>query len=93
MLTQPNSLYIYAAVSFCDNHPPAHRWGFAPKICPHPGAFASQLLLGGRGFVGIAPEAVWPMSGHWSINDFCHFWNFHKNGKNWRLTKLWGLLL
>ena len=25
-----------------------------------------------------------------SINDFCHFWNFHYNGKNWRLTALWG---
>ena len=28
-----------------------------------------------------------------SINDFCHFWNFHYNGKNWRLTALWGLFV
>ena len=39
--------------------------GFAPKICPHPGAFASYLLPGGREFVGVAPEG-----GHLSINDF-----------------------
>ena len=30
--------------------------GFAPKICPHPGAFGSKLLPSGRGFVGAAPE-------------------------------------
>ena len=45
-----------ATVNFCHNHPPAHPRGFAPKICPHPGAFASQLLPGGREFVGVAPE-------------------------------------
>ena len=28
-----------------------------------------------------------------SMNDFCHFWNFHCNGKTWRLTKLWGLFV
>ena len=28
-----------------------------------------------------------------SINDFCHFWDFHYNGKNWRLTALWGLFV
>ena len=27
------------------------------------------------------------------MNDFCHFWNFHYNGKNWRLTTLWGLFV
>ena len=36
--------------------PPAHPRGFEPKICPHPGAFAFQLLPGGRGFVGRAPK-------------------------------------
>ena len=30
--------------------------GFAPKICPYPGAFASYLLQGGWVFVGVAPE-------------------------------------
>ena len=39
----------YAAVNFC---PPVHPREFAPKICPHPGAYASQLLLGGRGLLG-----------------------------------------
>ena len=28
-----------------------------------------------------------------SINDFCHFWTFHYNGKNWRLTTFWGLFV
>ena len=31
--------------------------------------------------------------GHLSINNVCHFWNFHYNGKTWRLTTLWGLLV
>ena len=26
-------------------------------------------------------------------NDFCHFWNFHYNGKNWRLTTPWSLFV
>ena len=30
------------------------------------------------------------MGGHLSINDFSHFWNFHYNCKNWRLTSHWG---
>ena len=30
-----------AGINFIHNHPPAHPQGFAPKICPHPGAFAS----------------------------------------------------
>ena len=41
-----------------------------------------------RRFVRIAPER-----GHFSINHFCHFWNFHYNGKNWRLTTLWDLFI
>ena len=28
-----------------------------------------------------------------SVNDFCDFWNFHYNGKNWLLTTLWGLFV
>ena len=27
------------------------------------------------------------------MNDFCHFWNFHSDGKNWRLTTLLGLFV
>ena len=31
-----------AGINFIHNHlPPMHPWGFAPKVCPHPGAFAS----------------------------------------------------
>ena len=31
-----------AVINFCHNHPPpAHPRGFASKICPHSGAFAS----------------------------------------------------
>ena len=30
-----------AGINFIHNHPPAHPRGFAPKICSHPGAFAS----------------------------------------------------
>ena len=33
------------------------------------------------------------MGGHLSINDFGNFWNFYYNGKNWRLTILWGLFV
>ena len=28
-----------------------------------------------------------------SINDVCHFWNFHFDGRNWGLTTLRGLLV
>ena len=31
--------------------------------------------------------------GHLSVNDVCHFWNFHYNGKNCRLITLCGLLI
>ena len=46
----------YAGINFIHNHPPSHPRGFAPKICPHPGAFAFKLFPEGRGFVGAAPE-------------------------------------
>ena len=48
-----------------------------PSFCPVGGHLLGQL----------------PRGGHLSINDFCHFWNFHYNGKNWRLTGLWGLFV
>ena len=39
----------YAGINFIRNHPPPpHPRGFAPKICPHPGAFAG----GGRDLLG-----------------------------------------
>ena len=34
-----------------------------------------------------------PRGGHLSINDVCHLWIFHYNGKNWRLKTLWDLLV
>ena len=45
-----------------------------PSFCPGAGDLLGSL----------------PRGGHLSINDFCHFWNFHYYGKNWRLTTLWG---
>ena len=45
---------------------------------------------------GFAPN-VYPHPGafacYLSTNNFCHFWNFHYNGKNWQLTALWGLFV
>ena len=37
-----------AGMNFIHNHPPAHPRGFAPNICPHPGAFCPGVgdLLG-----------------------------------------------
>ena len=63
---------------------PPRTYGDLPK----PWGFCILAFAQGQGFVGIAPEG-----GHLSLNDFCHFWNFHYNGKNWRLTTLWGLFV
>ena len=51
-LVSASQMTVNAGINFIHNHPPAHPRGFAPKICSHPGAFASQLLPGGRAFVG-----------------------------------------
>ena len=74
-----------AAINFCHKHPPAHPREFAPKICCHPAAFASSFCSGGGDLLGQLPRG-----GHLSINDVCHIWNFHYNGKNWRPTTLGG---
>ena len=58
----------YAGINFIHNHPPENPRGFAPKMCPHPGAFASKLLPGGGDLLG-----QFPRGGHLSINDVCHF--------------------
>ena len=47
-----------AVINFIHNHPPAQPRGFAQKVCSHLGAFASYLLHGEGGFVGVALE-VW----------------------------------
>ena len=52
---QNNFKFPNAGINFIHNHPPAHPRGFAPKICPHPGAFASKLLLRGRDLLGQLP--------------------------------------
>ena len=40
-LTLRVQFYGNAGINFIHNHPPAHPRGFAPKIFPHLGAFAS----------------------------------------------------
>ena len=52
----------HAAINFCCN--PMHRWGFAPKSCPHAGAFTSYFLPGGT---------CQGRYGHLPINNLCHF--------------------
>ena len=74
----------YTGIIF--NHPPVHPRGFAPKFLPPPWGFCILAFAQGWGYVGIALSR----GGHLSTNDFYHFWNFHYNGKNWRLTTLWG---
>ena len=77
------------AISFINNHPPRAHSGICTKNLPPPWGFCIQAFAwGGGGFVGEAPEGwafVW--------NDVCHFWNFHYNGKNWRLTQHFGVYL
>ena len=65
-----------AAINFCHNN------SAPPGICiKNSGAFTSWLFPGeGRRFDGVVPKRR-----AFSINDFCHFWNFHHYGRNWRL--------
>ena len=57
---------------------------FVPTL----GRLRPSFCLRARNFWGQLPRG-----GHLSVNDVCHFWSFHYNGKNWRLTTLWGLLV
>ena len=63
-----------------------------PGICTKKFAPTLGLLhpsfCPGAGIFWVAPEGR-----GFAIIDFCHFWNFHYNGKNWRQTTLWGLFL
>ena len=72
----------YTGIIF--NHPPMHPRGFAQNFAPTLGLLHPSFCPG--------TEICWDSSfeGRLSINDFYHFWNFHYNGKNWRLTTLWG---
>ena len=56
------------------------------KFAPTWGFF---ILVFARGeFVGVAPERR-----AFVYERFLPFWNFQYNGKNWRLTTLWGLFV
>ena len=68
-----------AGINFIHNHPPVHPRGLDQKFSSTLGLLHPSFSPGGgggRGFVGIAH----------------HFWNFHYNGKNWRLTTLLGFI-
>ena len=75
-----------AGINFIHNHPPRTPGDLHQKFAPTMGLLHTSFCLGG--FVGIAPEGR-----AFVKNDFCHFWNFHHNDKNWRLTTLWGLFV
>ena len=79
---------LYAAISFCHNHPPAHPRDLHQKFAPTLGLLHPSFCLGGGDLLGQLPRG-----GHLSINDVCHFWSFQYNGYNFRLTTLWGLLV
>ena len=77
-----------AGINFIHNHPPTHPRDLPQKFAPTMGLLHPSFCPGGGGnLLGYLPR-----DGHLSINDFCHFWNFHYNGKNWRLTTLWGFI-
>ena len=80
---------IYAGTNFIHDHAlPAHSRGFAPKICPTLGLLHPRFFPGAGHFWGSSRGA-----GICLQTIFANFWNFHDNGKNWRLTALWGLFV
>ena len=56
------------------------------KFAPTLGLFHPSFCRGGGGFVGIAPKGR-----EFVYKRIFHVWNFHHDGKNWRLTTLSGL--
>ena len=70
--------------------PPRTPWDLHQKRAPtgllHPSFCILAFAPGGRGLLGKVSRG-----GYLSINDVCHFLNFHYNGKNWLLTTLWSL--
>ena len=68
--------------------PPRTPGDLHQKFAPTLGLLHPSFCLGAWILLGLLPRG-----GHLSINDFCDFWNFHYNGKNWRLTTLWGLFV
>ena len=76
-----------AAINFCHNHPspppPPPQGICTENLLPFWGICILIFAQGGGGiFLGRAL----------SRNDFCHFWNFHCNSKNWWEATLWGLI-
>ena len=61
--------------------PPLTPGDFHHKFAPTLGFLHPSFCPGGGDLLGQLPRG-----GHLSIKDFCHFWNFHDNGKNWRLA-------
>ena len=76
--------------------PPPPPPGAPPGICTKnlspPWGFCILAFAGGGGG-GENLLGYLPRGRHLSINNFCHFLNFHYNGKNWRPTTLWGLFV
>ena len=69
--------------------PPCASPGICTENLPPLWGFCILIFVLGAGILlGYVPRG-----GHLSINDFCHFWNFHYNRKNWRQTTLRGYLL
>ena len=73
---------------FASTIPPRTSRDLHQKFAPTLGLLHPSFCLGGRDLLGQLPSG-----GHLSVNDVCHFWNFHYNGKNWRLTTLWALFV
>ena len=79
----------YAGINFIHNHhPPRTPGDLHQTFSPTLGILHPSFCPGGGDLLGQLPRG-----GHLSINDVCHFWNFRYNGRNWRLTILWGLLV
>ena len=76
---------FYAVINFIHNRPPRAPPGICTKkFAPTLGLLHPSFCPGG--FVGAAPK------GQAFVYKLCLlFLKFHHNGKNWRLTTLWGL--
>ena len=89
-LTRSIVIMQVSILSITTSPPPTHP-GICTKTSPPSWAFCIQAFAQGGGGGDVLGQL--PRGGHLSINDVCHFWNFHYNGKNWWLTTLRGLLV
>ena len=76
-----------AAISFFHNHHPHAPLGICTENLSPLLGFCILIFARGGDFLVYVPRG-WYLS----INDFCHFWNFHCNRKNWQQTTLWSLI-